>query len=307
MKGITKRLFGAPRETTATSTVAVRSRNLEGFWHFLTKPRRMSPAKLHRRDLTFLLRNLATWSENGLPLPKARGTLAAEHALEKHRDMLLSIRKHLESVESLSSAMNRFPATFDTILINQVQVGERSGTLTETMANVANQREKSSHIQSEVARKLAYPIVLVVMGGSVITFLLLHVIPVFQKVYASAHVALPLVTQLLIAVGDAARAYGWALPAVVVLSVVGIKQLRKNPAFAVKMDRKLLQAPVFGPWLRDIAIFQVMEILGNLLEAGFTLPDALGETANAVRNRAVKQAVMDLQSAVKRGERFSHE
>jgi type IV pilus assembly protein PilC len=267
----------------------------------------MAPVKLNRRDLTFLLRNLATLTENGLSLPKALGTLADERALEKHREILLSIRKNLEAGESFSSAMNRFPGTFDTILVNQIKVGERSGTLAESLASIADQREKSSQIKSEVIRKLAYPMILVVMGGSVITFLLLHVIPVFEKTYASAHVALPLVTQLLIYVGEFARSYGIFLPAIVVIGFVAIKQLRKNPKFAIRMDQKLLEMPVLGAWLRDIAVFQVMEVLGNLLEAGFTLPDALGEAANAVGNNAVKDAVMRLQSAVKRGERFSRE
>jgi type IV pilus assembly protein PilC len=50
-----------------------------------------------------------------------------------------------------------------------------------------------------------------------------------------------------------------------------------------------------------------MEVLGSLMEAGFTLADALGETVQSVQNRAVRQSVRDLQSAVRRGERFSRE
>ena len=57
--------------------------------------------KLKDRDLVFILRNLATLTESGVSLPKALGTLAEEKALEKHRDMLQSIRRHLENGETL--------------------------------------------------------------------------------------------------------------------------------------------------------------------------------------------------------------
>src|SRR5260221_8705010 len=73
------------------------------------------------------------------------------------------------------------------------------------------------------------------------------------------------------------------------------------------MDRALLRGSVIGKWLRDVAVLQVMEVLGSLMEAGFTLADALAETIPAVHNRAVQQTVRDLQSAIRRGERFSRE
>ncbi len=64
--------------------------------------------KLKDRDLVFILRNLATLTESGVSLPKALGTLAEEKALEKHRDMLQSIRRHLENGETFSSALAHF-------------------------------------------------------------------------------------------------------------------------------------------------------------------------------------------------------
>ena len=43
------------------------------------------------------------------------------------------------------------------------------------------------------------------------------------------------------------------------------------------------------------------------MAAGYTLAEALRETAESVGNRAVRGGVKDLQSAVQRGEKFSRE
>jgi type IV pilus assembly protein PilC len=50
-----------------------------------------------------------------------------------------------------------------------------------------------------------------------------------------------------------------------------------------------------------------MEVLGSLMDAGYNLAEALGEAAQAVGNRAIRESVRDLQNAVRRGETFSRE
>src|SRR5687768_9280072 len=277
------------------------------WWPVLSNRRGKKEDRIKERDLVFILRNLATLTESGVSLPKALGTLAEEKALEKHREMLHSIRRHLENGEPFSTALAHYGATFDTVMVNQIKVGEHSGTLNETLTTIARHREDSHRLRSEITRKLAYPILLMVMGTAVITFLLTYVIPVFEETYESAHVPLPFITRLLIAVGSAAKSYGWIVLLLMAVGVVILRQIRKRADLAHKMDAKILRMPVFGNWLRDIAVLQLMEVLGSLMEAGYTLAEALGEAAQAVRNRAIQHSVRNLQNAVRRGEKFSRE
>ena len=57
-----------------------------------------------------------------------------------------------------------FGDSFDTVMVNQIKVGEHSGTLGETLTTIARHREDGNRLRSEIIRKLAYPIMLVVMG-----------------------------------------------------------------------------------------------------------------------------------------------
>jgi type II secretory pathway component PulF len=258
-------------------------------------------------ELTFILRTLSTLLANGVSLPKALGTLAKEETLAKHREVLDSLRRKVESGVAFSTAVGYFPNMCDAITINQLRVGERSGTLGDTLRHLSENRDQSAELKSAVIKKLAYPALLVTLGSALITFLLLYVLPVFQETYDKAHVPLPFITQLLIAFGTFAKQYGWMFVATLILALAGIKQLRKKDAFAVRMDRSMLKMPLIGNWLRDIAVLQVMEVMHNLMAAGYTLAEALLETGETVGNRAVKEGVHDLQVAVQRGERFSRE
>jgi type IV pilus assembly protein PilC len=307
MRQSRKKSLSGAAVMTAPGTLAPRPRT-EPAWRTKLGGRRMkSQQRLKDRDLIFILRNLATLTQSGVSLPKALGTLAEEKALEKHRNMLLSIRRHLENGETFSTAVAHYGHSFDTVMVNQIKVGEHAGTLGETLTTIARHREESYRLKSEIIRKLAYPILLVVMGSAVITFLLTYVIPVFQETYAKAKVELPFITRLLIMLGAFMKSYGWIFLAVAAVGVLVLSQIRKRPDLAYKMDARILQLPLVGPWLRDVAVLQLMEVLGSLMEAGYNLAEALGEAAQAVGNRAMRQSVRDLQNAVRRGERFSRE
>jgi type II secretory pathway component PulF len=269
--------------------------------------KRSSQGKLKERDLVFILRNLSTLTSSGVSLTKALSTLAEEKALEKHSDMLHAIRRRLENGESFSSALAHFGESFNNVMVNQIKVGEHSGTLSETLTTIARHCEDGNRLKAEIVRKLAYPVMLVCMGCAVIAFLLTYVVPVFKKTYDDAHVTLPFITKVLIAVGAFAKGYGLIILGLLAVTVFVVRQLRKRPDLAYKMDAAILRAPVFGNWLRDLAVLQLMEVLGSLMEAGYNLAEALGEAGQAVGNRAIRQGVRDLQNAVRRGEKFSRE
>ncbi|MCG8450755.1 MAG: type II secretion system F family protein [Pirellulales bacterium] len=296
---------------TATATLpaanpSAKTSQNESFWTTLTKSRSKNE-RMKPKELTFVLRSLTTLVDNGVSLPKALSTLAKEDSLAKHRDVLNGLCRKLESGVPFSKALEAVPHVCDQLTVNQIRVGERSGTLVDTLKQLATTRDQSAELRQQVIKKMAYPGILVTVGTGLIIFLLLYVVPVFQETYDKANIPLPLVTRALIQTGALVKQFGPMLLLVVIPTVLTIKQLRKRTAFAQKMDRTLLRVPLVGPWLRDMAVLQLMEVLNNLMAAGYTLAEALGQAADSVRNRAVRQGVRGLQLAVQRGERFSRE
>ncbi len=301
-----KRLSASKATSAASSSKAKSSEGSLSLWQTLTKPQKTNE-RLKPHELTFLLSTLSTLVDNGVPLPKALATLAKEQSLAKHKNVLEALRRKIESGMPFSVAIALFPHICDKMTVNQIRLGERSGTLAATLKKLSSSRGKTAELKKDVVKKLSYPGLLIVVGSGLITFLLMYVVPVFEETYESAGVPLPFITELLIGVGSFANSYGWMIIATIVLTSVAIKQLRKRDDFALSMDRALLRLPLFGNLLRDIAVLQLMEVLENLMEAGYTLAEALRETADSVSNRLVRKGVADLQAAVQRGEKFSSE
>ena len=263
--------------------------------------------KIPRRELIYILRNISTLVENGLSLPKTLHTLGQEKTLQQYSHLLETVRRKVEAGESFSKALARFPQAFTEAMVNQIKVGEQSGTLVETIRRITAQLEKAADLRGQIIKKLAYPIILMVVGSMSVTFMLLFVVPVFEETYAQSKVQLPGITRVLIAVGNFMQEYWWLAPLLGSIGILATKHIRRKPHSAAKMDRLILSLPFLGDWFTNIAVLQFMEVLGNLLEAGFTMVDALRVSANTVSNCAVRQSVESLHTAVIRGERFSRE
>lgn len=293
------------RSTQATGILA----GLKKLHEFKIGGKSTDPGKLKipRKDLAYIIGNLATLTKNGLSLPKSLATLARERSLAKYASLLQKIQSKVESGESFSGALANYPATFSALVINQIQIGEKSGTIPETLARVTRQIERSSQLRSKVIKRLSYPMTVACVGGGVVTFMLIFVIPQFEEAYSSSNIPLPLVTRILIGVGYLAKYYGWILPVSFIASIFILRRMRRDDEIAWKMDRQLLRVPLLGEWLRDIAVLQFIEVLGIMMQSGFKLVDALSVAAGSIGNRAVRSAVEDLKAAVTRGERFSRE
>jgi type IV pilus assembly protein PilC len=263
--------------------------------------------KIKRKELAYILANLSTLLENGVSLSRALETLAREASLKKYAFILETMRRKLEAGESFSAAAATCPNIFSELMLNQIRVGERSGAIRDAFARITQQLEQGSELRGKILKRLSYPLVVLAAGSGVVTFMLLCIVPTFEETYSKAHIPLPASTRALIAVGDFAMNYGWLVLIGTGGLIFGYTRLRKIPHLARRIDRIVLKIPGIGPWVRDIAVLQFIEVLGTMMESGFKVVDALSVSVGSVGNLAVRQSVEQLRLAVVRGERLSRE
>ena len=261
--------------------------------------------RIKNADLVGLLRNVTTLVSNGVSLRDALETMAADRTLRRYRKILHSLSESVRHGNTLSSAMAEYPASFGSLMVNQIRVGERAGTLPDTLRNLTLQLEEGSTLRRFIIKKLTYPSILVLAGIASVTFMLLCVIPAFEEMYEDAGATLPAITQLLIQIGNFVATHGLLVASTLIVTAMVFVAAMNNPSSRVRIDEYLLKIPMIGDWFRNIAILQFIQVLENLMGSGFTLAEALPHASAAVHNRYIRIKLQGLRSAIRRGERFS--
>jgi len=111
--------------------------------------------------------------------------------------VLQSLLEKLESDVPLSEAMKAgkfFPA----YVINMIEIGEKTGRLTETLTALAQHYERQERLAISVKNAALYPAIMLAMMIVVVLILIVQVLPIFNDVFARLGAQMsPLATQLM--------------------------------------------------------------------------------------------------------------
>ena len=265
------------------------------------------PTKIKPVALADLLGLLLMLIENGLSLPKALTSLAADRSASKYRNVLNRLRVTIESGGLLSDAMANYPRTFTPMQIQQIRIGEKSGALEKALGRVCEQLTRGVALRKRIIKKVSYPILITVAGAGLMIFMCVVVVPEFETVYSSSGVDLPAVTQVVTGASRIVLSYGWLCIPVGILAAIAISFVRSQPKLARASDSMLLRLPIIGPWLRDLEVLRFVEATSSMVECGYNPADAVAVATDCVRNREVRASVDHVRKSVLRGERLSRE
>ncbi|MCC8998445.1 MAG: type II secretion system F family protein, partial [Candidatus Contendobacter sp.] len=127
------------------------------------------------------------------------------------------------------------------------------------------------------------------------------VVPQFQRLFADAGKALPLATQIVIAVGDGFRHYWWAGGVAILLLTAAMRQQLSQPESRIRWDRWFLRLPLFGDLIAKVETARLSRTLGTLLGNGVSLLNALTIVRETLSNRVLAGALGEVAEHVKTG------
>jgi len=152
---------------------------------------------------------------------------------------------------------------------------------------------------------MIYPAVIFSVAGGAVLVLLIFVIPVFQQMFASVKMELPLPTRIVIGASQFLKSFWWLL---IIMIFVGQWAFRKYAATdkgRLNVDKLMLTLPVLGDLLRKSAVSRFTRTLGTLIASGVSILDGLEITARTSGNRVIHDAVMASRASIAGGDTIS--
>ena len=242
----------------------------------------------------------------GLPLLQSLRSVAEQTSNKPLKQIINQIIADIEAGLAFSAALAKHPECFNRVYVSLVAAGETSGTLDKALERLADQQEKDADIISKVRGALIYPMIVLLVMLSVMTFMVVKVLPQVQQIYAGLKgVTLPLVTRILLAISHFVTHYWWlVLIIMVILVFVGSRWARTLGGRTV-IDKFKLKAWPVGPLFMKMYMARFARTGTTLVASGVPLIQVLEITSDAVDNVHIAASIHRAIEKVKGGKALS--
>ncbi|MGO9451505.1 MAG: type II secretion system inner membrane protein GspF [Candidatus Binataceae bacterium] len=257
-------------------------------------------------DLSLLTRQLAALLGAGVQLVDALGVLSDQSSRAQVKRMLSQVRERVREGSSLADALAAHPNIFSDLYVGMVRAGEQAAALEAVLDRLAEYSERQSEFVSKVRGALTYPVIMMCVGAAIMTFLVTYVVPQVATIFEEQHAALPIATQILIALSAFLTGYWLWILIFLVASAAGIMFGFSTPRGRRLYDTVMLRAPYLGQTMVRIICARFARTLATLLAAGVQLLPALDAVKGVVTNGLLRSAIEKSREEIRQGHGMGH-
>jgi type IV pilus assembly protein PilC len=254
------------------------------------------------RDIVIFTRQFSTMINSGLPLVQALDILAKQSENPTLQSVTRAVVFDVESGHTVADALSKHPRAFSDLYVNMVAAGEAGGILDTILMRLATFMEKNDALIRKVKGAMIYPSVIMTVAFGAVVILLVFVIPVFQTMFASVGLALPLPTRIVIGMSSFLRGYWYMIVGSIAGLYFMLKKYYATPSGKLNIDKFMLAVPVLGDVLRKSAVSRFTRTLGTLISSGVSILDGLEITAKTAGNRVIQDAIMASRASIAGGD-----
>lgn len=253
-------------------------------------------------ELVVFTRQLSTMLSAGIPLLESFEILQEQAEKAGFAAVLDNVVEDIRGGTDLSTALARYPKTFDNIYVSMIRAGEVSGQIDDILVRLAEYMEQSLKLKRDIKSAMMYPVVSLVLVLGITMFLMLFIVPKFREVFDSMEIDLPGLTETVLNIAD------WMKNniLIIVLGTVGLvvasRVYKMSKIGRMHMDWLLLNMPVFGPLFRKVALSRFAKTFATLVKSGVPILGALEIVSDTVGNQLISSAVDKARENVRQGE-----
>jgi type IV pilus assembly protein PilC len=247
-------------------------------------------------------RQFSTLQDAGLPVLRSLKIL--EHQMKPGvlKNALIDVVDDVESGSTLSEAFGKHPKCFDRLYVNMVKAGEAGGALETILQRLADFKEKSQSLKRRVTGAMVYPVVVIMVAIGILTFIMMYIIPKFEKIFKDFGMTLPWLTLKLMETSHWFANYWYTLPLFPLGWWLLMKLIRLNKTGAYALDRIKLWIPILGTILEKTIVARTSRTLGTLVASGVPILEALSITRETCNNAVFERAYTRVYESIREGD-----
>ena len=258
------------------------------------------------KDLSIFCRQFSTMVDAGVSLVRALDVLGEQTQSPKLKRIIREIQVEVESGQTLSKSMAKYPKVFSNLFVGLVRAGEVGGVIEEALQRLSHFLEKDMELRRKVKAAMTYPVIVLVVAVLIVLGLCTFIVPKFIDLFKELGVKeLPWMTQVLVDFSNFLKDKWWIALIIVIVTWFSIKYAGTTKLGRRVIDRLKLKVPVFGPLGHKICLARFSRTLSTLLVSGVPILQAMETVAGTVGNEIISEAIMNARARIREGERIN--
>ena len=252
-------------------------------------------------DLALVTRQLATLVQSALPLEEALLAVSEQTESPRVKSVLIGVRSKVMEGHTLADGFADFPKAFPEIYRATVSAGEQSGHLDAVLERLAEYTEGRQVLRQKIQHAMIYPVVLTILALTIVSGMLVYVVPKVVGVFSNTGRQLPGLTVFLISLSNFLRDYGLFLLVGLIGAAFAARSALRQPGPRRWRDSALLRLPLVAKLVRGSNTARFTRTLSILTGSGVPVLEALRISAEVVTNVPMREAVEEAAARVREG------
>ncbi|MFB3151288.1 MAG: type II secretion system F family protein [Alphaproteobacteria bacterium] len=252
-------------------------------------------------EIAVLTGDIATLLHAGVALDRTLEIIAELAEQETVKRLVDRILDSIRGGSSLADALGAEDKTFPAYYVSMVRAGEAGGSLEVVLDRLSGFMAGAIEVRERVRSALIYPMILLGMAILAIVVLMGVVVPRFKPLFEDAGEALPVATQIVVAIGEGIEAYWWLIALAIIAGVGIFRHQLRSPAWRYRWDLGKLRTPLLGPLLIKAEVARFCRTLGTLIGNGVGMLSALSLAGDTIANAALARDIETVAGSLKEG------
>jgi len=242
--------------------------------------------------------------ESGVTLIEAIETLAEKEEKPALRQTYDGFVTDLREGRSFSTALRAQPDAIPPLFVASVSASERTGNLPDALQRFASYQVQLNLVRSKLVGAAIYPVLLLSVGGLVIAFLMIYVVPRFARIYEDIGGDLPLMSRWLLEAGGFMGRHGVLACGVFLAALAGAAAALRGRAVRAWAGAQLWRIGVIGTRLKVYQLARFFRTVGMLVRGGVPMVTAL-EMSKGLLQSHLQIALENAVRQVREGQALS--
>ncbi len=252
-------------------------------------------------DLAMVTRQLSTLLRAGIPLSDALNALIQQLEDKGMERAFRQIKEDIASGSGTADAFARHPRYFNDLYVNMIRAGEASGNLDEILHRLAEYIHRQAKMRGKVSAALMYPLIMIVLGIAVVTYLMMFVVPKIVASIIERGLPLPLPTEILMGISRFLADWWWALLIAIFALYAAYKVATSSPQGRLTRDTWKLKIPIFGVLFKKQSVARFATTFSTLLKSGIPALECLKILRDVVDNALLAKTLDEVHDRIVEG------